>query len=109
MNSQEAVDTVFKILDEQFKLKGIEYAGDMADRWRNFTQGAHLQSETKEQTLLGYVDKQVVSLFDAKHHNTALLTDRAFVLEKAGDIAVYMIILMAMSLEQPPMELKNVS
>ena len=109
MNSQEAVETVFKILDEKFKIKGIEYAGDMSDRWRNFTQGALLQSETKEQTLLGYVDKQIVSLFDAKHHNTALLTDKTFILEKAGDIAVYMIILMAMSLEQTPMEIKNVS
>lgn len=83
-------------LAEQFERKNAEYKGATADQFRNFNQGAALQSETPEQTLLGYVNKQIVNLFDAKHHNPERLTDRAFIDEKAGDVAVYMIILMAM-------------
>jgi hypothetical protein len=90
------INTVIKELQSQFNVKQKEYKGATSDTYRNFNQGAVLQSETPQQTLLGYVNKQIVNLFDAKTHNPERLNDVAFINEKAGDIAVYMIILMAM-------------
>lgn len=90
------VQQVLKELEAQFNTKQKEYKASTADTYRNFNQGAILQSETPEQTLLGYVNKQIVNLFDAKHNNPERLKDIAFINEKAGDIAVYMIILISM-------------
>lgn len=96
------IEQVLTELKAQFERKNAEYKGATVDRYRNFNQGAALQSETPEQTLLGYVNKQIVNLYDAKHHNPERLTDVAFINEKAGDIAVYMVILMAMVREKQP-------
>lgn len=92
----EHIDDVFKDLQAIFKKKQAEYKAASDDPLRNFTQAGILQSETPEQTLLGFVAKQIVSLYDAKLTNPERLSDAAFTDEKAGDIAVYMIILMAM-------------
>jgi len=97
ISDSQIIENVINRLHGTFNKKNVEYKGSAVETWRNFTQGAALQSETKEQTLLGYVNKQIVSLFDAKHVNPERLTDKDFVFEKAGDIAVYMIILMAMA------------
>lgn len=90
------IHEVISTLQETFIAKNKEYKGSHSDVFRNFNLGAELQKESPEQTLLGYVNKQVVSLFDAKHVNPERLKDEAFVWEKAKDIAIYMIILMAM-------------
>lgn len=90
------IQSVIDDLTELFKVKNVEYKGNTPDLFRNFNQGAALSSETPEQVLLGYVNKQIVSLYDAKNHHPERLLDDSFVNEKAGDIAVYMILLMAM-------------
>ena len=106
MTEQEQIDRVFDDLKACFKKKQEEYCGETQDVFRNFNQAGELQSETPEQTLLGFVSKQIVSLFDAKKHHPDRLADFKFTDEKAGDIAVYMIILMAMvrskQLPEPP-------
>lgn len=92
----QPIAEVISDLKAQFARKNVEYKGSTSDLFRNFNQGAQLSTETPEQVLLGYVNKQIVSLFDAKNHNPERLTDVNFVNEKAGDIAVYCVILMAM-------------
>jgi hypothetical protein len=98
--SETMIQTVLREMGEQFDMKNQEYKGATGDTYRNFNQGGVLQSESPQQTLLGYVNKQIVNLFDAKQHNPERLSDVAFINEKAGDIAVYMIILIAMVREQ---------
>lgn len=90
------IQSVIDDLTELFKVKNVEYKGNTPDLFRNFNQGAALSSETPEQVLLGYVNKQIVSLYDAKNHHPERLTDVNFINEKAQDIAVYMILLTAM-------------
>lgn len=94
------IDKILQELADIFKKKNIEYKGATQDQFRNFNQGASLSDEMPEQVLLGYVNKQIVNLFDAKNHNPERLRDVDFINEKAGDIAVYMIILMAMVRER---------
>lgn len=89
-------DIVIQELKDKFKEKQEQYKGKTEDAYRNFNQGAVLQSETPEQTLLGYVNKQITNLFDCKIHHPERLSDVAYINEVAGDIAVYMIILIAM-------------
>lgn len=96
----EMIDRVINDLSDIFKKKNIEYKGSTKDQFRNFNQGASLSDEMPEQVLLGYVNKQIVNLYDAKNHNPERLNDVDFINEKAGDIAVYMIILMAMVRER---------
>ena len=96
MTIPQPIQEVFDDLIAQFATKNREYQGNTQDLFRNFNQGATLSSETPEQVLLGYVNKQIVSLYDAKNHHPERLTDAKFVNEKAGDIAVYMVLLMAM-------------
>ena len=96
MTIPRPIQEVFDDLIAQFASKNKEYQGNTQDLFRNFNQGARLSSETPEQVLLGYVSKQIVSLYDAKNHHPERLTDVNFVDEKAGDIAVYMVLLMAM-------------
>jgi hypothetical protein len=95
-SDSEYIDEVFAELKATFLSKQKEYKGAHEDIFRNFNQGGLLQHETPEQTILGYVNKQIVSLFDAKSINPERLQDVTFVDEKAKDVAVYMIILMAM-------------
>ena len=90
------IEKVLHHLGQTFVKKNKQYKGNTSDLFRNFNQGALLQSETPEQTLLGYVNKQIVNLFDAKSHNPERLKDRDYIYEVAGDIAVYMVLLMAM-------------
>lgn len=94
------IDSVINDLMALFALKNQEYKGATKDKFRNFNQGALLSGELPEQVLLGYVNKQIVNLYDAKNNNPERLTDIDFIEEKAGDIAVYMIILMAMARER---------
>mgnify|MGYP006280158731 CR=1 FL=1 len=94
------IDKILQELSDIFKKKNIEYKGATQDQFRNFNQGASLSDEMPEQVLLGYVNKQIVNLYDAKNHNPERLNDVDFINEKAGDIAVYMIILMAMVRER---------
>lgn len=96
----EMIDRVINDLSDIFKKKNIEYKGSTQDQFRNFNQGASLSDEMPEQVLLGYVNKQIVNLYDAKNHNPERLNNVDFINEKAGDIAVYMIILMAMVRER---------
>lgn len=96
MTIPKPIQDVFDDLILQFATKNKEYQGETQDLFRNFNQGAQLSSETPEQVLLGYVNKQIVSLYDAKNHHPERLTDVNFVNEKCGDIAVYMVLLMAM-------------
>ena len=91
------IDSVINDLTALFAMKNQEYKGSTSDKFRNFNQGALLSGELPEQVLLGYVNKQIVNLYDAKNNNPERLTDINFIEEKAGDIAVYMIILMAMA------------
>ena len=93
---QEFINEVFTELQELFLVKQKEYKAASDSVFRNFEQGANLSGESPEETLLGYVNKQIVSLFDAKKTNPERLRDVNFIDEKAGDIAVYMIILRAM-------------
>ena len=88
--------TVLKEIEDLFKKKQQEYKGETKDNYRNFNQGAMLASELPQQTLLGYAEKQVVSLYDAKMNHVDRLNDITFIEEKAKDIALYMIILIAM-------------
>ena len=90
------IATVIDMLTAVFQTKQVEYKGNHPDIFRNFNQGAALQGESPEETLLGYVNKQIVSLYDAKKTNPERLKDIDFVEEKAKDIAIYMIILIAM-------------
>ena len=94
------IDSVINDLTALFAMKNQEYKGATSDKFRNFNQGALLSGELPEQVLLGYVNKQIVNLYDAKNNNPERLTDINFIEEKAGDIAVYMIILMAMARER---------
>ena len=94
------IDSVISDLTALFAMKNQEYKGATSDKFRNFNQGALLSGELPEQVLLGYVNKQIVNLYDAKNNNPERLTDINFIEEKAGDIAVYMIILMAMARER---------
>jgi len=94
-DSMDYIHETFDMLLSTFNQKQDEYKGNHVDIFRNFTQGAALQHESVPQTLLGYVNKQIVSLFDAKHVNPDRLLELAFVKEKAKDIAVYMMILIA--------------
>lgn len=94
------IDSVINDITALFALKNKEYKGATKDKFRNFNQGALLSDELPEQVLLGYVNKQIVNLYDAKNNNPERLTDIDFIEEKAGDIAVYMIILMAMARER---------
>lgn len=94
------IDSVINDLTALFALKNQEYKGATKDKFRNFSQGALLSDELPEQVLLGYVNKQIVNLYDAKNNNPERLTDINFIEEKAGDIAVYMIILIAMARER---------
>ena len=94
------IDSVINDLMALFALKNQEYKCATKDKFRNFNQGALLSDELPEQVLLGYVNKQIVNLYDAKNNNPERLTDIDFIEEKAGDIAVYMIILMAMARER---------
>lgn len=94
------IDSVINDLTALFAMKNQEYKGATCDKFRNFNQGALLSGELPEQVLLGYVNKQIVNLYDAKNNNPERLTDINFIEEKAGDIAVYMIILMAMARER---------
>lgn len=94
------IDSVINDLTSLFAIKNKEYKGATNDIFRNFNQGALLSNELPEQVLLGYVNKQIVNLYDAKNNNPERLTDINFIEEKAGDIAVYMIILMAMARER---------
>lgn len=96
MTIPQPIQEVFDDLIAQFATKNQEYQGNTQDLFRNFNQGAALSSETPEQVLLGYVNKQIVSLYDAKNHHPERLQDAKFVNEKAGDIAVYMVLMMAM-------------
>src|SRR6185369_16348388 len=97
--AKDFVNEVLGSLQDKFRVKNGEYRTDR-DRGANFTDGAALQGETPEQALIGYVSKQMVSLCAAKHQHTERLTDPAFIEEKAGDVAVYMIILLAMTREK---------
>ena len=94
------IDSIINDLTALFAKKNQEYKGATCDKFRNFNQGALLSGELPEQVLLGYVNKQIVNLYDAKNNNPERLTDINFIEEKAGDIAVYMIILMAMARER---------
>ena len=94
------IDSVINDLTALFAMKNQEYKGATSDKFRNFNQGALLSGELPEQVLLGYVNKQIVNLYDAKNNNPERLKDINFIEEKAGDIAVYMIILMAMARER---------
>lgn len=96
MTIPQPIQEVFDDLIAQFATKNKEYQGNTQDLLRNFNQGAALSSETPGQVLLGYVNKQIVNLYDAKNHHPERLTDVNFINEKAGDVAVYMVLLMAM-------------
>jgi len=96
MTDQEHIIKVIEDIQAGFYKKQDEYKGASDDVFRNFNQGAKLSGESPEATLLGYVNKQIVSLFDAKNINPDRLNDVAFINEKAGDIATYMIILIGM-------------
>jgi hypothetical protein len=96
VNIPSPIQQVIDDLTAKFAKKNIQYKGNTDDLFRNFNQGAKLQSESPQQTLLGYVNKQIVNIMDAKNHNPERLSDVAFINEVAGDIAVYMVILMAM-------------
>lgn len=97
MTIPKPIQEVFDDLIAQFANKNKEYQGETQDLFRNFNQGAQLASEMPEQVLLGYVSKQIVSLYDAKLFHPERLTDVNFINEKCGDIAVYMVLLMAMA------------
>lgn len=90
------IQSVIDDLTALFKTKNAEYKGNTPDLFRNFNQGAALSSEMPEQVLLGYVNKQIVSMYDAKNHHPERLADVNFINEKAQDIAVYCILLTAM-------------
>jgi len=106
MSLPEPIQNVFNQLTEKFATKNVEYKGSHTDLFRNFNQGAALSGETPEQVLLGYVNKQIVSLFDAKNQNPERLQEIEFINEKAGDIAVYMVLLMAMAGSSPQQRTK---
>lgn len=62
------------------------------DRFENFTEGAKLNNNTREQTLWGYVTKQIVSVSSILRTKTNYSKIR----EKAMDIIIYMVILIDM-------------
>lgn len=96
VNIPEPVQGVFDDLIAKFAVKNKEYKGGASDPFRNFNQGAQLSGKTPEESLLGYMEKQIVNLYDAPKHNPERMSDVAFIDEKAGDIAVYCVLLMAM-------------
>lgn len=100
MSIPTSIQHVFDYIMAKFAEKNKEYKGGTPDPFRNFTQGAKLSGETPQEVLLGYMNKQIVSLYDAPEYNPERMESVVFIDEKAGDIAVYCIILIAMVREK---------
>ena len=99
MTDTEFKDVVNRIkdrLDFLCDIKGKEYSTEQ-DRLSTFKRTAALEKNQPEQALLHMVAKQIISLFDivdsltpdTKPHPDGLL-------EKTGDVIVYMILLQAL-------------
>lgn len=91
----EEIKKILAEIEATFAKKNEEYAGSYTDPFRNFTQAAKLNDESPEEALWGFVSKQIVSMADLVKTPEKLTVP--VVNEKAGDIAVYMLILMAMT------------
>jgi hypothetical protein len=85
------IENNFKKLVELYKAKNKEYSTDTWDS--NFIKGANILQQTKEETLLGYVTKHIVSVVDIIKGKPANLDT---VKEKIGDIQIYMALLQIM-------------
>lgn len=85
------IENNFKKLVELYKAKNKEYSTDTWDS--NFIKGANILQQTKEETLLGYVTKHIVSVVDIIKGKPANLDT---VKEKIGDIQIYMALLQLM-------------
>lgn len=81
----------FNQLVELYKKKNSEYATDSWDS--NFIKGANILGISKEEVLLGYATKHIVSIIDIIKGKPASLD---VIREKIGDIQVYMGLLQIM-------------
>jgi hypothetical protein len=96
MNAEEFDKFLDETLDRTrsvLKSKGDEYVpGDNKSRFHNFEKTAHLNDESLEQALWGFVSKQVVSLSDMVKVDSTSYSIAQWD-EKTGDVLNYMILL----------------
>ena len=89
------IENNFKKLVELYKAKNKEYSTDTWDS--NFVKGARVLGTSKEQALLGYATKHLVSIMDISEGKQATKEE---IDEKFGDLIVYFSLLRVMLLEK---------
>lgn len=94
------ISSRLKSLNKLLTEKGEEYAH--GDRLSNFKDAAQLNQCTEETVLWGYVTKHIIALKDFVkliEDTPAQAPSSAQLLEKTGDIAIYMLLLEAILIE----------
>lgn len=91
----EQVEWFFSTLSNKFIAKSKEYSTDSWDS--NFVKGARVLGTSKEQALLGYATKHLVSIMDISEGKQATKEE---IDEKFGDLIVYFSLLRVMLLEK---------
>jgi len=91
----EQVEWFFSTLSNKFIAKSKEYSTDSWDS--NFVKGARVLGTSKEQALLGYATKHLVSIMDISEGKSYTKEE---IDEKFGDLIVYFSLLRVMLLEK---------
>lgn len=89
------IQQFFTALTDKFAAKSKEYATDSWDS--NFVKGGRVLGVSKEQALLGYATKHLVSIMDIVEGKSATKEE---IDEKFGDLIVYFSLLRVMLLEK---------
>ena len=90
-NVADKIEEDFKALISKYKAKSKEYATNSWDS--NFVKGANILQTTKEEVLLGYVTKHLVSIVDIVKGKSATMD---VIREKIGDAQIYLALLQVM-------------
>lgn len=98
-------------INTTLKSKATEYATD--DRLYNFKEGAKVLRSNKFHTLLAYLTKHIVSVYDlAEKAGQGQATPKPVYEEKIGDAINYLILLEAMlaePMEYPPVTVRKLT
>lgn len=89
------IQQFFTALTDKFAAKSKEYSTDSWDS--NFVKGARVLGTSKEQALLGYATKHLVSIMDISEGKSYTKEE---IDEKFGDLIVYFSLLRVMLLEK---------
>jgi len=101
MTSEAAIAMVLNSVRDTLCKKNDQYSlAGKTDRFRNFWKAGSLTGLDRERQLLTYVAKHVVRLFDEYFKKNTREVPVPTVQELAGDIACYMVLLQAMSLQR---------